>query len=893
MRRLAGQREAAAPPVRAVERRRPVRIGVIGKDAEAAQQTGQERELLLPVQLDAVQLALARIDRAAEDRGQAQVHALPVERIAIVGQVLVEAVDRDHAQRPDIIFQARIDVVRQRRIEARIAGFHPDRIALGRLEHARRELREVGAVDRAGERRPQDQVRRERLAQCQVGEEVDVTRLAARGDDRTGPRYRWRARLEVGRLDAQARDQCRAAIDVLRHAEQAEDAFLRGVIGGQRLRQAAFRRRLGRVEIGVGEAGVEALAKVIVEVARILIGQQAGERLAGRGAAAAVAEALLVGADVALAIFAARRQRDVLGDRQIGADGDRQLIVLRRVRPEGVLAEGEGASLEILLAGEQRIARQVRVGEIVRERGAQRRAEQQFVAARIGLRGLAIRHVGANRAVTQPLFQAAGDGPDLVHLLPVTHLLFDTRVGVGRRAIGRPRLQRALAPQDTQPVAEFVVLEARIGAAHPGVRRVGRAPFERTGAGDALTLGVVILEQSLGDAQAGGRLAPRILDIVRAAMGRGIAARQQHAELAILAERIADRGRSAIIVALAELVVAHAAHAGQREALAIERRARRDVDRTGDRIRILIGEERLGHFQIGDDVRRDRVEVDGARRRVDRGDLDAVDRDCRPFRRCAADVDVAALALVTLDADARCTLQRLGDIGIGEAADRVRRDDGDRIVGGALLVERPRGIVDQRRANDDDVALPAARRRQSERHGTAALGRGDRARHRRTAQIVDQQGDVTARIRRRDGELTLQIGRRLRARALDDDARAGQREAAGVIDAARHDWSLDRRPRRGGGRCIDRSGERRLRGETECDKRNPRKRAEGRTDGVHDAPPERDGADACPAPVVSPQPVAGECYMRMQTALRYRDTRPHRVRYIARRRRIVAASRPS
>ena len=52
-------------------------------------------------------------------------------------------------------------------------------------------------------------------------------------------------------------------------------------------------------------------------------------------------------------------------------------------------------------------------------------------------------------------------------------------------------------------------------------------------------------------------------------------------------------------------------------------------------------------------------------------------------------------------------------------------------------------------------------------------------------------------------------------------------------------------------------------------------------------------APMLPAPVVSPQPVAGDCYVGMEPVLRYRDTPPHRVRYIARSRRIVAASRPS
>jgi hypothetical protein len=56
----------------------------------------------------------------------------------------------------------------------------------------------------------------------------------------------------------------------------------------------------------------------------------------------------------------------------------------------------------------------------------------------------------------------------------------------------------------------------------------------------------------------------------------------------------------------------------------------------------------------------------------------------------AAHVDIAALALIALDADAGCALQRLGDIGIGEAADRIGRNDGDGVVGGPLLIERAR-----------------------------------------------------------------------------------------------------------------------------------------------------------------------------------------------------------
>jgi hypothetical protein len=82
---------------------------------------------------------------------------------------------------------------------------------------------------------------------------------------------------------------------------------------------------------------------------------------------------------------------------------------------------------------------------------------------------------------------------------------------------------------------------------------VRRPPLERAGAGDSLALGVVILEQRLGDARAVRGLGPGVLDIVGLAMGARIAAREEQAELAIRAEGVADRARAAIVMALAIL----------------------------------------------------------------------------------------------------------------------------------------------------------------------------------------------------------------------------------------------------------------------------------------------------------------------------------------------------
>lgn len=142
------------------------------------------------------------------------------------------------------------------------------------------------------------------------------------------------------------------------------------------------------------------------------------------------------------AIFAAGREGDKIADRQVGTDRHGQFVILGRVRPIGIFLKGEGAELEMLLALEQRIVGQVGIAEIIGQGRSQRGAEQQLVAARIGLRAFAIGHIRTDRALAQPLFDTGRRRPDLVDLLAVADLLFDAGVAVRRGAIGRSGLER-------------------------------------------------------------------------------------------------------------------------------------------------------------------------------------------------------------------------------------------------------------------------------------------------------------------------------------------------------------------------------------------------------------------------------------------------------------------
>ena len=224
---------------------------------------------------------------------------------------------------------------------------------------------------------------------------------------------------------------------------------------------------------------------------------------------------------------------------------------------------------------------------------------------------------------------------------------------------------------------------------------INRTPFKCARGRDTLALGFIVLEQCFRHAKTlvarRTNEPPGIFDILGPTIGDRETAGHDGAELTVRAKPIAHCARRAIIVRIAILIVAHSGHAAHGEPSPIKGRAGRDVDGAGNGIGVLTGNETLGDFEVGNDVRWNRVEVDRSCCRIDRNDAHTIDRDRAEFRRTAADIDVAAFALVALDANTRHALQCFGDIRIWETADGICRKHRDGIVRLTLLIERARG----------------------------------------------------------------------------------------------------------------------------------------------------------------------------------------------------------
>lgn len=140
------------------------------------------------------------------------------------------------------------------------------------------------------------------------------------------------------------------------------------------------------------------------------------------------------------------------------------------------------------------------------------------------------------------------------------------------------------------------------------------------------------------------------------------------------------------------------------ETALVESRAGDDVDIARNRLTDHVGGHRLAHDDLLGDRRGDRIEAGGAAFGAD--DVDAVERQRRPALWRAAQVDIAGLTLVALDTDTGQAADRLRDILVGQAADRVRGDDRDE--GGAVALDFQRGgfgFGDRMAAAHDDFLL--------------------------------------------------------------------------------------------------------------------------------------------------------------------------------------------
>ena len=148
----------------------------------------------------------------------------------------------------------------------------------------------------------------------------------------------------------------------------------------------------------------------------------------------------------------------------------------------------------------------------------------------------------------------------------------------------------------------------------------------------------------------------------------------------------------------------------------------------------------------------------------------------------AAQHDVAALALVAVERDAGDALDGLGGVLVGEAPDRVGRDDGAQRGRGALLVEGARGAGAG--AGDDDALHPHDVFAEHEVLAQAAAGEVDLARLVRIADVAEgQRVAAIGHVRQHVAAVLRGVG--FDGAAGNTHAHAGERQAGGRIgDAA-------------------------------------------------------------------------------------------------------------
>ena len=180
----------------------------------------------------------------------------------------------------------------------------------------------------------------------------------------------------------------------------------------------------------------------------------------------------------------------------------------------------------------------------------------------------------------------------------MTDLLGDTNIAEARRLIGRTRQQNTLRPKDEQLVAVLIIGKFGVGTANKKSVVIGIAPLSSASEGNALTLGVVVLEEILDDTKYrptfwSRQTAPDSLDIVYFTIGLGVARRKQQAELVVIAPDVADRAGAALVISTAKLVVRATGGRARTKILVVKRGLRLDVDSAGDGVRVLIGAQRL------------------------------------------------------------------------------------------------------------------------------------------------------------------------------------------------------------------------------------------------------------------------------------------------------------
>src|SRR5690606_2712092 len=339
---------------------------------------------------------------------------------------------------------------------------------------------------------------------------------------------------------------------------------------------------------------------------------------------------------------------------------------------------------------------------------------------RLALRGLPVQLP----VVAHPVFAAQIVGADRLVVGALAQFLVEG--GAARHAghFAGPGL--VVLQLDRQGVAELAILEVRIRGNQ--VDQVVRVDPEVEAAGQAGTGAgaFVVLDLDLGRHDLAVEVIEHRLHVVGEALLLAARGREQHADVAVRAEPVADGGVVALVVAAAQLEFAPGGRSAQGQAVAVQRALGADVDVAGDGVGVHVRGQCLGHLQRGDDVGGDRVELNAAAFRVGVGQLHAIDGYGGEFLGRAAHGHVAALALVALDRDARDALGGLGDVVVRELSQQVGRHHVDVVGGGGLLVEGHRvGIAGGAHFHRAEVGgvVGAGGAGQAAAHPSARIGR--------------------------------------------------------------------------------------------------------------------------------------------------------------------------
>ena len=189
---------------------------------------------------------------------------------------------------------------------------------------------------------------------------------------------------------------------------------------------------------------------------------------------------------------------------------------------------------------------------------------------------------------------------------------------------------------------------------------------------------------------------PRVATVAGGLVGVGLPVIGDHVAVVEGAERqnaktatqeaVGHDERDIRLLAAAQFHVAQSRLAGDEQAGAVKGAAGADIDVAGDGLAGHVRGHRLGHHDLAGQRRGDVVKARLATLGADDGQ--AVEGDRGPVDLGSTQVDVAGLALVALQGDARQAADGESDVLVGQAAHRVGGDNAD---------QRGRFFLDQER----------------------------------------------------------------------------------------------------------------------------------------------------------------------------------------------------